>query len=93
MVGGGTTTSQTPCTTCTLDSNGVLTVATVVTTGGGTGAGFFEFGQGTAPSLGTNAVTVYAPASVTSYGLVLPGSSATGFLFGTDTAGTNSLSW
>lgn len=93
MTGGGTTASQTPCATCTLDSNGVLTVATVVTTGGGSGAGYYEFGQGTAPSLGTNAVTVYAPTGVTSYGLVLPSSSSSGFLFGTDATNINSLSW
>jgi trimeric autotransporter adhesin len=75
-------------TTGKLVQNSVVTVAD--TTGdisspgnislgvGGSVAGNIEFTQGTAPSLGTTAVTLYAPTSVTSYAIVFPTAAASG---------------
>lgn len=54
-------------------------------------AGNIELGQGTAPSLGTTAVTIYSPTSVTSYALVLPTAAFTGILKGTNSAGVVTL--
>jgi hypothetical protein len=70
--------------TCT-DSAGI---AAAGFTGTGSGAGFVQLGQGTAPTAGTTAVTLYAPASVTSYIFAVPGAAATGFLYGTNSSGT-----
>jgi len=53
---------------------------------GGTGAGTLELIQGTAPSLGTTSVKLYADTAVTSYKLRLPAAAGTGFLLGTNTA-------
>jgi hypothetical protein len=92
VTGGGTTTLQTPAATATMDSSGNISTPGSITTGaGGSAAGYIEMGQGTAPSAGTTAVTLAAPASVTSYIIELMGSAATGFLLGTNTAGTVAL--
>ncbi len=56
---------------------GTLTATGITTTGGGA-AGYWQLGQGTPPSLGTTAVTLYAPTSVTSYGIALPSAAASG---------------
>jgi hypothetical protein len=89
VTGGGTTTLQTPApTTATLDSSGNANFTSVTTGAGGSAAGYLQLGQGTAPSTGTTAVTVAAPASVTSYINLLPGAAATGFYLGTNSAGT-----
>jgi hypothetical protein len=89
VTGGGTTTLQTPAATATMDSSGNISTPGSITTGaGGSAAGYIEIGQGTAPSAGTTAVTLAAPASVTSYINLLPGAAATGFYLGTNSAGT-----
>ena len=94
MTGGGTTTAQTPAATATMDASGNISTPGSISTGvGGSAAGFHEFGQGTAPSLGTTSVKLYSPTSVTSYGIVLPGSSATGFMLGTNAANVNTVSY
>lgn len=60
---------------------------------GGT-AGCVQIGQGTAPTaLGTTAVQIVGPASVTSYRVLLPGASTTGFLLGTDSSNINTWSF
>ncbi len=70
-----------------LNSSGNLAIPGSFASGvGGSAAGFYQMGQGTAPSLGTNAVTLYVPTSVTSYGLRLPGAAGTGFLLLTNTS-------
>ena len=94
VTGGGTTTLQTPSATATMDASGNISTPGSISTGvGGSAAGFHEFGQGTAPSLGTTSVKLYAPTSVTSYGIVLPGASATGFMLGTDATNVNTVSY
>lgn len=92
--GGGSQTLQTPSATATLDSSGNISTPGGITAGaGGSVAGYAQLGQGTAPSAGTTAVTLHAPTSVTSYTLVLPAASATGFLLGTDATNVNTLSF
>jgi hypothetical protein len=59
----------------------------------GSVAGSLQIGQGTAPTLGTTAITHYAPTSVTSYGVRWPGVAATGFLLGTNGTNDDVLSW
>lgn len=66
--------------------DGITTASTVtctevlnITVSGGA-AGSIGLGQGTAPSLGTTSVQIVAPASVTSYNLILPGAAASGIL-------------
>jgi hypothetical protein len=54
---------------------------------GSSAAGFLRLGQGTAPSAGTTNITMYGPASITSYTWRLPGAAATGFYLGTNTSG------
>jgi len=77
--GGGSQTIQTPSSTATIDTSGNISSPGSVTTGaGGSAAGFFQMGQGTAPSLGTTAITLHAPSSVTSYRVVFPSIAATG---------------
>ena len=74
--------------------SGNLTTTGSITAGSGSSlAGTIDLQQGTAPSLGTTAVSIYAPTSVTSYGIVLPGASATGFLLGTNASNINTLSF
>ena len=75
--------------TATIDpSTGNFGTPGTITVGLGAGnAGAVEYAQGTAPTAGTNSVTVYAPTSVTSYTMRLPGAAATGFVLGTNTSG------
>ena len=76
------------------DTTGDISTPGFFATGvGGSDAGALELIQGTAPSLGTTSVKVYAPASVTSYGIVLPGSSTTGFVKGTNSSNINTFSF
>lgn len=71
-----------------------LALAGGLTLGSGSGtAGYFETSQGTAPSLGTTSIRIYAPTSVTSYGIVLPGASTTGFWLGTNSSNINTVSF
>ncbi len=89
VTGGGTTTLQTPSATATLDSSGnISTPGSIITGAGGSVAGYIAFGQGTAPSAGTTNITMYAPTSVTSYVIALPGTASTGFYLGTNSSGT-----
>lgn len=74
-------------TTLTYTGTGGISVAS------GSAAGSLELAQGTAPTAGTTSVKLYAPASVTSYIIALPGSAATGFFKGTNSAGTVTGSW
>jgi len=72
------------------DASGATMAA--ITSGGGlnlTGsvAGNVEYGQGTAPSVGTNSIKMYAGTSVTAYKMRFPSAAATGVLYGTNTAG------
>lgn len=60
---------------------------------GSTAAGAIQLTQGTAPTAGTTAVTIHAPSAVTSYTMVLPAASATGFLLGTNVSNVNTLSY
>ena len=77
----------------TIDDSGNISTAGSITTGsGGSNAGYFRLGQGATASTGTNAVTIQAPASVTSYLLTLPSTAATGFLYGTNSGGNVALS-
>lgn len=94
VTGGGTTTLQTPSATATLDSSGNISTPGGISTGaGGSAAGYVQLGQGTTPSLGTTAITLTAPTSgVTSYKYVFPATSQTGFLYGTDSSNTNTMS-
>lgn len=65
---------------------GVATATSLTTSGGGV-AGAVDFGQGTSPATGTNAVTLYGAAAITQYKMRLPAAAATGFILGTNTAG------
>lgn len=60
------------------DSNNISTAGNISLGVGGSVAGFIELTQGTAPSLGTTSVTLYAPTSVTSYAIVYPTAAGTG---------------
>lgn len=71
----------------TVDDSGNLSTAGSATFGsGGSNAGSIVVGQGTAPSVGTNSVTVYADTSVTAYKTRLPNAAGTGFFLGTNTS-------
>ena len=92
VTGGGTTTLQTPSATATLDSSGNISTPGSISTGAsGSAAGALQMTQGTAPSAGTTAITLHAPTSVTSYRLVLPGTSPTGFMRATDAANVSTI--
>ncbi|MES2213636.1 MAG: hypothetical protein V4473_02245 [Patescibacteria group bacterium] len=94
VTSAGSNVIQNPSSTATLDTSGNLSTPGYVAAGvGGTAAGAFQLGQGTAPSLGTTAITIHAPTSVTSYRVVLPGTSSSGFLFGTNSSNVNTLSF
>ncbi|MES2213639.1 MAG: hypothetical protein V4473_02260 [Patescibacteria group bacterium] len=94
VTSAGSNVIQNPSSTATLDTSGNLSTPGSVSTGaGGSNAGALQLTQGTAPSSGTTAVTIHAPTSVTSYRMVLPGASATGFLLGTDSSNVNTLSF
>jgi hypothetical protein len=88
VTGGGTTLVQTPSATATLDTSGNIATPGGITLGtGGSVAGYYQCGQGTAPSLGTSAIQLVCPTSVTSYQIILPGASGSGLLL--DTAASN----
>jgi hypothetical protein len=88
VTGGGTTTLQTPAATATMDASGNISTPGSITAGaGGSAAGALRLGQGTAPSAGTTAVTIYGHSAITSYTMRLPAAAATGFYLGTNTAG------
>jgi len=92
VTGGGTTTLQTPSATATLDSSGNISTPGSISTGaGGSAAGALQMTQGTAPSAGTTAITLHAPASVTSYRMVLPGTSPTGFMRAADSSNVSTI--
>lgn len=59
----------------TSDASGNVTAASVATSGAN--AGSLELKQGTAPAAGTTAVTMAAPAAVTSYVFEIPGAAPT----------------
>lgn len=88
--GGGANTIQTPSSGATVDGSGNATFSSVSTSGGSL-AGYFQLGQGTAPSLGTTSVQFVAPASVTSYQFIWPGASGTGFLFDTGSSNVDTV--
>ncbi len=69
------------------DSGNGTTPGSITTGAGGSAAGFMQFGQGTAPSVGTTAVTLYGDSAITSYKMRWPSAAATGFILGTNTAG------
>lgn len=72
---------------CTPDgSNGISCTGGFSAGVGGTAAGAIQFTQGAAPSLGTTAITLHAPASVTSYRVIFPSAAATGLRFWTNSA-------
>lgn len=82
----------------TVDDNGVIS-ASAVSLGSapastcGT-AGCIQLSQGTAPgSFPTGTVSLYAPSSVTAYGMAMPSAAATGFLLNTDSGGSGTLSF
>lgn len=88
VTGGGSQSLQTPATTATMDSSGNISTPGSITSGAGGGAaGYIALGQGTAPTAGTTNITIYAPASVTSYIRNLPAAAGTGFYLGTNSAG------
>lgn len=96
LAGNGGADIQAPSSAATLDSSGNI-VATSVTTGAGGAAGFYQFGQGTAPNgagtvLGgaTGAVQIYADTAVTAYAWKLPTADAAGAL-SSDGSGALSL--
>ncbi len=84
----GATSIQSPSSTAVMDSSGNVSTPGSITTGsGGSAAGYLQLGQGTAPTAGTTAVTIYSSTSVTSYMMRLPAAAATGFYLGTNTSG------
>jgi hypothetical protein len=94
VTAASSTTIQTPNANAKLDSSGNLTTPGSITTGtGGSAAGYIQLGQGTAPSAGTNSITIFAPSSVsTAYLMQLPAAAGTGFYLGTNSSGTVSMS-
>lgn len=86
MKGGGA--GSTPIVSgITVDSSDNLSTPGTASFGVGSGnAGAAVFTQGTAPGLGTTAVTLHAPASVTSYRVIFPSAAATGFRLWTNSS-------
>ncbi len=77
----------------TLDDSGNLATPGTAAFGVGSGAaGAIELTQGTAPSLGTTSVIIYADTSVTSYALKAPSAAGTGLLHATNAANFVALS-
>jgi len=94
VTGGGAQAIQTPSSTATLSAGGDLSTPGTISAGvGGTAAGAIELTQGTAYSLGTTSVGIYAPTSVTSYAFLLPSAAGTGFMLGTNAANVDTLSF
>ncbi len=93
MTGGGSRAAQTPSATATLSSGGNFSTPGTIAAGVGSGAaGAIELTQGTAASLGTTSVIIYAPTSVTSYAFKLPAAAATGILHAANSANIDTLS-
>jgi len=93
MAGSGSRGAQTPSATATLSGGGNISTPGTIAVGVGSGnAGAIELTQGSAPSLGSTSVILYAPASVTSYALVAPAAAATGVLHATNAANIDTLS-
>lgn len=89
---GGVRGSQTPSATATLSSSGNFSTSGSYSAGVGSGAaGAIELTQGTAFSLGTTSVGIYAPTSVISYAFLLPSAAATGILHATNAANIDTL--
>jgi hypothetical protein len=88
VAGGGSQSLQTPSATATLDSSGNISTPGGLTSGGASVAGSLTLRQGSSPSAGTSAISLYAPASVTSYKVALPGAAATGIPHWSNSAGT-----
>lgn len=87
VAAGSSTTVATPSATTTLDSSGNVSTPGTISSGvGGTAAGSIQFTQGTAPSLGTTAITLHAPTSVTSYRKVMASAAFTGISLWTNAA-------
>lgn len=87
VTGAGSQGLQTPAATATMDASGnIQTPGTIKSGVGGSVSGAFDMTQGTDPGLGTSAVTLYAPTSVTSYRFRWPAAAATGFLLGTNSS-------
>ena len=77
----------------TLIAPGTFQSTGIITAGGSAGAaGAVGFPQGTANGhAGTTQITLEAPAAVTSYEIVLPGTSTTGFWLGTNVSNVNTI--
>jgi len=69
------------------DSGNIVTAGSITSGSGGGAAGYFEFGQGTAPTAGTTSVKLYGGSAITSYIMRVPSAAGTGFILGTNTAG------
>lgn len=78
---------------CTSNAPVTISGSVIRTAVSGTTAGGVQFGQGTAPSAGTTAITFYGDSSVTSYIVKIPGTAATGFILNTDTVGSDAWSY
>lgn len=81
------------CSGVTIDSSNNISTPGSITSGSGSGvAGSLGLGQGTAPSIATNTVTLYAPASVTGYNIVYPGAAASGIPVWSNSSNTVTMS-
>jgi hypothetical protein len=83
-----------PCSTgvVTSDSSGNFKALSFIAGSGGGVAGALDIGQGTLPTLGTNAISLLGPTSVTSYGLKYPGAAPSVnqfLLWGTPSSGVS----
>jgi hypothetical protein len=87
VTGGGAQAAQTPSAAATVDSAGNIAATSFSSPPTGA-AGSMTLGQGTPPSSGTTAITLYAPSSVTSYKVALPGAAATGLPHWSNSSGT-----
>ncbi len=78
----------------TVDDSGNVSTPGTASFGVGSGnAGAVELPQGSAPSLGTTSVIIYAPTSVTSYALKAPAAAGSGCLSGSNAANIVTLSF
>jgi hypothetical protein len=87
VTGGGTTTLQTPCPTCTLDGSGNFSIPGTLSFGvGGAGATILTMFEGTAPSApAADSMQFGAPANITTaYRWEVPVAAGTGFVLGTN---------
>jgi len=91
MAGAGGTDSKVDS-ACITDGAGVISGCVSASFSSGGVAGTIELGQGTAPSLGTTSIKLYAPTSVTSYAYVFPTTASTGFMLATASANIDIIS-